>query len=492
MEHAQGPRRRTLRLAGFEQLCKAYESLHSPKDWESGSVSEPSSDWLSVMESRLAVWESKTKKTKTATPAPSNPTVAAKTAPIVGKSKSRFPDPAPGFISQVVEYNLATAKRRQPELALFGGIALQSTLASRKVRSGHKGRPNLLIVALSGTASGKQHAREVNSDILKLAGCEALLLGNDFTSDIALFRALESAGAGLSQIDEFGRVLAGASKPGTRQHEIVTSLMMLATSEGDASCKAKSYADASRSLSLCYPCLSIYATGTVEPFFESIGAGSVDDGFLGRLLVVRGRDQVPNSRSSTPIEIPTAILRTASEWYAEGGNLIGVNQGSAMPVERIIPADPIAKGLFTEFSEKADALAWKGMFQTLRRSCETHFVSLAHPSHAVSAWLGHSNQVSKDHYLMITSDAFAKATETKTEVSDRPKAKPSKSGAESGAVLARNERKQSESEADSGADVSPNLDPLNEKTQGNLGNSLVVRAGLEPATHGFSVRCSTN
>lgn len=50
------------------------------------------------------------------------------------------------------------------------------------------------------------------------------------------------------------------------------------------------------------------------------------------------------------------------------------------------------------------------MFQTLRRSCETHLISLGHPHHVVANWLGHSVQVSKDHYLMVTSEDFAKAT----------------------------------------------------------------------------------
>ena len=90
--------------------------------------------------------------------------------------------------------------------------------------------------------------------------------------------------------------------------------------------------------------------------------------------------------------------------------------------------------------------------------------------------------------LMITRDGFAKATETKIEVSDRSQPRPPKSGA----VTARNGRKQSESGAESGADASATVTPLNEKTQVDPGNSLVVRAGLEPATHGFSVRCSTN
>ena len=97
-----------------------------------------------------------------------------------------------------------------------------------------------------------------------------------------------------------------------------------------------------------------------------------------------------------------------------------------------------------------------------------------------------------DHYLMVTSDVFSNATTTETDVEDRPIKNTQKSGAKSGAVSSRKEQNQAETGAlgaDSGALEN---DSLNEKTQVNPGNLLVVRGGLEPPTHGFSVRCSTN
>ncbi len=140
--------------------------------------------------------------------------------------------------------------------------------------------------------------------------------------------------------------------------------------------------------------------------------------------------------------------------------------------------------------KEANLKPWEDLFQTLRRSCETHFVSLGHPARAVSNWLGHSTQVSKDHYLMITSDAFQNATEKKTDLQDRP-TQPQKDGsiiqgAESGAVNCGKRRKPTEA----GAIENENSSSLNEKTQVNPGTSFVVRAGLEPATHGFSVQSS--
>jgi hypothetical protein len=275
------------------------------------------------------------------------------------KHDKNYPKPPKGFITSVIEHNLSTAKRRQPALALFGAIALQATLSCRRVRSDLGARPNLSIVALAGTTSGKNRAREINTEILKRADAEALSIGDDFTSDIALYRSLEPTGSGLSQIDEVGRVFANSSRIGTREHAVVTSIMKLATSENDSSCKPKSYADLTRNVSLCCPCLNLYGTGTPEAFFESIGSGSVDDGFLGRLIVVRGTENVEQEiRPDT--EVPSEIIELAKYWFNRAGNLPTIDQGKNIPNEIIVKTEPEAVALLSHFTKKADNLTWIG------------------------------------------------------------------------------------------------------------------------------------
>ena len=89
----------------------------------------------------------------------------------------------------------------------------------------------------------------------------------------------------------------------------------------------------------------------------------------------------------------------------------------------------------------------------------------------------YSLQASKDHYLcakLTISTKLPSTTESKA-TSDR-------------AESTRIDQKRSEKGVDSGVVKNANDESLNEKTQVNPGNSLVVRAGIEPATHGFSVR----
>ena len=139
---------------------------------------------------------------------------------------------------------------------------------------------------------------------------------------------------------------------------------------------------------------------------------------------------------------------------------------------------------------KAKLKPWEDMFQTLRRSCETHMISVGHPHHVVSEWIGHSVQVSRDHYLMVISADFEKATGQKV----LPKG-VEKSGAFSGAV---SDREGSQERAQLGK-ASKTVRPKKAKSPGNFQGSRVCATsclappgGLEPPTHGLTVRCSAN
>ena len=47
-------------------------------------------------------------------------------------------------------------------------------------------------------------------------------------------------------------------------------------------------------------------------------------------------------------------------------------------------------------------------FQVFRQSCETEW-SMTLPQHAVSVWLGHSETVSRKHYLLVPDELFDRA-----------------------------------------------------------------------------------
>ncbi len=58
--------------------------------------------------------------------------------------------------------------------------------------------------------------------------------------------------------------------------------------------------------------------------------------------------------------------------------------------------------------KRAEVTPFDRAYQVLRQSCETEWAQES-PQHAVSAWLGHSESVSRKHYLMVPDELFERA-----------------------------------------------------------------------------------
>lgn len=290
--------------------------------------------------------------------------------------RPQLPEPCEGFIADVVGYSLATAHRRQPELSLFGAIALQSVLCGRKVRTDSGTRPSIGLVVLAPTGSGKQHPREVNARIMSLAKVDDLLLGSGFTSDIAIYRAIQDTGAGLCQVDEIGRFLNGSKVGGSNEFKIVSALMMLLTSDGDAAFKPLRYASDVNSITMRNPCLSLFGTATREQFFSSQNDASLLDGFLGRLIVWNA-GEIPQMEMIEDTPVPQEVIERAAWWGShKRTDLHGLKQGEALPQERVIASNDDAKSLMLKLSREFDnklrsedrfSILWSRAFEKVRK-----------------------------------------------------------------------------------------------------------------------------
>ena len=66
----------------------------------------------------------------------------------------------PGFVSEVMDYCLATAPYPNVVMAFCGALALQSVLAGRKVRDPGDNRTNLYLLGLAHSSAGKDRPRK--------------------------------------------------------------------------------------------------------------------------------------------------------------------------------------------------------------------------------------------------------------------------------------------------------------------------------------------
>ena len=130
--------------------------------------------------------------------------------------------------------------------------------------------------------------------------------------------------------------------------------------------------------------------------------------------------------------------------------------------------------------KRAGVVQWPDLYQTLRSSCETEWAA-KYPQHAVSAWIGHSMEVSERHYLRVTDHLLDLAS--------------GKSAAESAAVGRCIDSQEVANVKLVNSDVknAKGRKPCSDEDLRPITNLCeVVGGGIEPPTHGFSVRCSTS
>lgn len=266
-----------------------------------------------------------------------------------------FPDHllrVPGFIEQVVAYNLATATRPQPVLALAAAICLQAVLAARKVRDERGNRTNVYCVGVAPSGAGKDNARKVNKNILFAADLVEHEGNEDLASDAGLVTAVETEPAVLFQIDEFGRFLRTIGDPKKAPHlfNVLTALMKLYSS-ADTVFRGKAYADKKRNKVVDQPCVSVYGTTVPEHFFESLTADSLSDGFIARLLVFESAE-TPARQRAKALSVPEPLKQAAEWWGAQqpGGNLFKEH-----PKPIVVETTPQAGEVFDALASTVDA-----------------------------------------------------------------------------------------------------------------------------------------
>src|SRR5690606_9088908 len=119
----------------------------------------------------------------------------------------------------------------------------------------------------------------------------------------------------LFLFDEIGRLLRTVGNPGASPHlyQIVTVLMKLFSSsntifQGDA------YADVKKNQTIDFPNANVYGTTVPQSLFESLTKESLTDGFLSRMLIFEGDDDVSPRRIES-CELPEETVSLIREWH---------------------------------------------------------------------------------------------------------------------------------------------------------------------------------
>ena len=269
-----------------------------------------------------------------------------------GEFPAHFLD-VPGFLAQYLDYANCVAHRRQPVLALAGGLALLATITGRKVVDPTGTRTNLYVLGVAHAGSGKERPRKINKELLHAAGMAAMAGPEDLASHAGLISAIEKQPAILFQLDEIGLILRTIRNARAAPHlaKIPGVLMSLFTSS-DSVFACPAYAEIKKNRIINQPHACLYGTTVPESFYEGMTAESLSNGFYARLLVFETPTR-PKLLAPEMVPPPAELVETVRYWgdfRSAPGNLTAEN-----PKPAKIDYTPEAVAIMAEFGELADA-----------------------------------------------------------------------------------------------------------------------------------------
>jgi hypothetical protein len=282
----------------------------------------------------------------------------------------------PGFVAQVMDFTLTHAPYPNLGLAFSGAMALQSYLAGRKVCDSGDLRPNIYLLALASSGTGKDFPRKVNARVLFELG-QVSALGDKFASGEGIQDALARNSAMLFQNDEMDGVLRQINLDRENKRESIPNILLTLYTSADGVYPIRVKAGQKEAASIDQPHLTLFGTATPQYFYEALSQRMLTNGFFARLIIVdigkRGEGQTPGSAR----HLPEAILQTARWWaeYQPGStrkNLLEVH-----PEPRVVSCTPEAAeaiGILQRKTEAEYALADVAQDETGRtawsRTCE--------------------------------------------------------------------------------------------------------------------------
>lgn len=258
----------------------------------------------------------------------------------------------PGALGDLVRWANRVAPKPQPPFAVSSALALGSVACGRRFRGmPRQNWTSLYFLNVGKSGSGKEFGRTMTERVLAEADWAELVGHGGYSSDTAVLSALEHQPVHISVIDEFGALLGNAqSEGGMHQRAAINTLIECwGNLHGTKRPKAyamtglpKAQADALMKRVIHQPAVTLLGMTTPGTFYGALKAGSIEGGFLGRLLITEtdiGRQPLSDS-SDEPI--PASVIqwlhavRAARQRLATHGNLATIDPGAG---QRAIPID---------------------------------------------------------------------------------------------------------------------------------------------------------
>ena len=264
----------------------------------------------------------------------------------------------PGILREIADWITATAPKQQAELSLAAAIALVSVVMARCYRTQFGNFSSLYFIMVAKSTEGKEHPQQCVDKVLAAAGLENLMGGSGYTSTGGVYTALLKAPAHIVMIDEIGKLLKASRAKGNNHGEAAIDKMVEAFGRQGGVMRMPTYStvtlkpgQAPPDRVIHNPAITLLGATTPGTFYSNLTPDLIQDGFLGRCIVVDST-QPRQLMTWAPVAEPTQqIIDWCKAVHASGqqGDLAGAGVPDMPPTFIELPISDSCRPLMTAF-----------------------------------------------------------------------------------------------------------------------------------------------
>jgi hypothetical protein len=203
------------------------------------------------------------------------------------------------FVTECVESSV----KEQPWLALAGALACFSTAMGRRFMGPTGVRPNLYVLGVAPSASGKDHPQKWCRELLHTADLDKIIGGSVIASGAGMTSALERHPVQLWVIDEVAALIKAATERGAAAHMAhVNTLMLAMYSMASSTYAGTDYANKTEKprAVIAQPSLHFFGNTTPSGLWGALASEAAVGGLLGRCLLFESDTlPYPEDRAAT-------------------------------------------------------------------------------------------------------------------------------------------------------------------------------------------------
>lgn len=226
-----------------------------------------------------------------------------------GKLKSEAPEnsnnpelPKPeGVLAAIMNYILKNSYIEQPAFAFSAALSLIATLSGRKFE--FEGvAPNLYLLNVAPSGSGKNAPQEKIKEVLIDAKCDYLLGSGDYVSDASLMDGLPESPVRLDIVDEAGGMLKSVNRGGATYNAKMADILAELYTTSTSIFLGRQTAEGNKGRAL-RPNVNLLCSTTPTGLSEGVTVTAIEKGLMGRFLIFIG----DGNKKARRVEAPTRV-----------------------------------------------------------------------------------------------------------------------------------------------------------------------------------------